>query len=309
MPVQQPTGENAMEARQLTKIYIALLGLVLLGSLGIMPAARAATTLTLTNNVVTDNSGDNYSLSSGIYNAGSFIPTAAPNNTQFGKDREFRMIGSDGLPGGGGEKSLVGARDQPPPGSNSDTIEWMFPNDATLDAITGADTTPGAANDPNGASTGLFTNTFFKGIPWGFHQKNSGGTLSLDLAAGTLSVTWDQLVAQWADVFFPLGDPNPANECNTDGQGCGITLSGQLTNVVTLPDGSTSFDFRLFGEHRFTPHEDTEGGTNPGVGFAGWVAQWELQGSGEIAAVPLPASLWLFGSGLLGLMRIARRHR
>ncbi len=297
-----------MEARQLKQTNTTLLGLVLLSALGTLPVARAATTLTLSNNAVTDSSGSNYSLSPGIYTAGSFTPLAGPNNSQFGTGQEFRMIDSGGQIGGGGEKSLVGARDQLPLGSNADTIEWLFPNDTTLDTITGADSTPGAANDPNGASPGVFTNTNLKGAPWGFHQQNGAGTLSLDLAAGTLSVSWDQLVAQWGGVFFPLGDPNPANECNTDGQGCGFTLSGALTNVVTQPDGSTSFDFLLFGEHRLTPYEDSEGG-NVSVGFAGWVLQWELQGSGNIAAVPLPASLWLFGSGLAGLYVSVRRGR
>jgi hypothetical protein len=31
--------------------------------------------------------------------------------------------------------------------------------------------------------------------------------------------------------------------------------------------------------------------------------------AGDIAAVPVPAAAWLFGSGLLGLVGVARRHR
>jgi hypothetical protein len=27
-----------------------------------------------------------------------------------------------------------------------------------------------------------------------------------------------------------------------------------------------------------------------------------------VAAIPIPAAAWLFGSGLLGLMAVARRH-
>jgi len=106
-----------METRQLKQMNTTLFGLVLLISLGTMSVARAATTLTLSNNAVTDSNGSNYSLSSGVYNAGGFVPVAGSKNSQFGTDREYRMIAPDGQIGGGGEKSLVGARDQPPFGS------------------------------------------------------------------------------------------------------------------------------------------------------------------------------------------------
>jgi len=32
-----------------------------------------------------------------------------------------------------------------------------------------------------------------------------------------------------------------------------------------------------------------------------------LSGEAELAAVPIPAAVWLFGSGLLGLIGVARR--
>ncbi len=38
------------------------------------------------------------------------------------------------------------------------------------------------------------------------------------------------------------------------------------------------------------------------VSFYGWAVQ-----SGDVSAVPVPAAVWLFGSGLLGLVGVARR--
>jgi hypothetical protein len=43
--------------------------------------------------------------------------------------------------------------------------------------------------------------------------------------------------------------------------------------------------------------------------FAGNIADWHVEGIGTIAAVPVPAAVWLFGSGLVGLVGIARRKQ
>jgi len=47
------------------------------------------------------------------------------------------------------------------------------------------------------------------------------------------------------------------------------------------------------------------------AGFAGWTAQWDLHGVMDPihTAVPVPAAVWLFGSGLLGLVGVARRKK
>ena len=60
---------------------------------------------------------------------------------------------------------------------------------------------------------------------------------------------------------------------------------------------------------------------NPITGeyFLSWTSQitgtlsgtsiWELSGTATPSAVPIPAAVWLFGSGLVGLLGVARRKR
>jgi hypothetical protein len=35
---------------------------------------------------------------------------------------------------------------------------------------------------------------------------------------------------------------------------------------------------------------------------------FSLQGTAQLAAVPLPAAVWLFGSGMIGLVSLVRRR-
>jgi len=50
---------------------------------------------------------------------------------------------------------------------------------------------------------------------------------------------------------------------------------------------------------------------DPGGSFHNFAANWRLEGtmSTGASAVPVPAAAWLFGSGLLGLVGVARRQR
>lgn len=46
-----------------------------------------------------------------------------------------------------------------------------------------------------------------------------------------------------------------------------------------------------------------------GGAFDGQIGGWTITGNASASAVPVPAAAWLFGSGLLGLVGIARRRR
>jgi hypothetical protein len=86
----------------------------------------------------------------------------------------------------------------------------------------------------------------------------------------------------------------------------GETIIYELTYVAPI----SAFDFNLFSA--------------PGGGAGSYLSAAHVQsiddpafcgpddpecGSGWIGAVPVPAAVWLFGSGLLGLIGIARRKR
>lgn len=253
-----------------------------------------------------------FSLQGGTYpSGGGFIPNGAgPFVTPFGNNAngdaaEFRMIAPSNFVGGGGQKSVVGRRDDKT-GSNADVFKWVFNPTLTNGGLIGTDPVPPASADgpPTGEPAlagsapvpGIETNAVFFGSPFGFLIPPGGdGQVSVDLVNQTITVTFPKgLDAHWADRFFPLGFPATANECNTDGQGCGIRLSGPIKNVIAngCGAGCTSFDFELLGEYRITPWEDTEGGTATGAGFAAWRPQWDMQGTGQVTglATLLPPS-------------------
>lgn len=105
-------------------------------------------------------------------------------------------------------------------------------------------------------------------------------------------------------------------EQNSSIYGASLDITGFPLNWDTLSfTGSfleSSFSL-LSGSGSTTP--DFSGGINTYFGFAGansisgTLTQYYDNFSLDIAAVPLPPALWLFGSGLIGLIGIARRKK
>lgn len=164
------------------------------------------------------------------------------------------------------------------------------------------------------------------------------GTFQLDLsvldASGAGSIPWNNFidfnatnsVSNWSlsnlrdgGVLFSNGKivdfgidayPDYSNgwSWTSDGGGELLLLSGF---GVTAPGAAPAFTQASSGSFQFCP---STGEFDPGICPGGTVGVMTLGIQAEytapmIQAIPVPAALWLFGSGLLGLTAAARRKK
>lgn len=100
------------------------------------------------------------------------------------------------------------------------------------------------------------------------------------------------------------------------GTGCTGSEMGHLYNVdgITLaaPGLFSNVQSAYWSGTAFAPDTDQVWAFFFESGFQGFNAKnfdlsaWAVQ-SGDVSAIPVPAAVWLFGSGLLGLLGMARR--
>jgi len=116
-------------------------------------------------------------------------------------------------------------------------------------------------------------------------------------------------IALAADMSAVLGgvlDPEDVNGCSTFNVSCVIVTP---YTFITFVDDSAA-DLRVKGfSVEVTPSSTITGGTTEttakrdidfdNISYAVW----------EVSAVPVPAAVWLFGSGLIGLIGVARRKK
>jgi hypothetical protein len=244
------------------------------------------------------------------------------NTSNFLAGREFRMCDPSGALGGGLplQKNPISGGEQ-----------WLFNAAGAMTGVTGTAVTGGLTLGPYGNTStsvlgyidsgavdpssdrfggpGLDQGANFFGNPFGFLAPyigsdavtpNSNGTsgTGADIGVGvgqytatganTFEVHFDVLEAQWSGAHFMLGQ---------DG-GAGVTFYGTLSGT----------EYTMWAEELIDASED-----KASAGFAGWTAEWYYHGTldGFVAppAVPVPAAVWLFGSGLLGLVGVARRKK
>ena len=147
----------------------------------------------------------------------------------------------------------------------------------------------GSTQAASGAHAGAPDGTESPGIdkPWeyfthtGMHWtssptdvlSSSSNTATLDFSGW--NVTWNN------EAQIPLGVPGSVAEitCGTD---CSVGDTYSLYYSIIIPN------------------------TAPGA-FA--LVAYELNLVGNIMAIPIPASIWLFGSGVIGLIGVARRKK
>lgn len=90
--------------------------------------------------------------------------------------------------------------------------------------------------------------------------------------------------------------------CNTQ-TGFGLINTANFSNVKPSFYWSGSAINSIDAWNFFFSH-GTQGGSGKGSSFYTWAVH-----SGDVGAVPVPAAVWLFGSGLIGLIGVARRKK
>ena len=141
------------------------------------------------------------------------------------------------------------------------------------------------AFDSGPIGNNVFTTGFNYGGT-GVFTPNTFGAMSADITGGVLTFSSLDFGGEFGGVQFDLPpDGGPGN----------VTVA----DVTDLGGG----DFGVI----FTWTGTVVGGT-----FDGFPANWRLEGTmstGGVAPVPIPAAAWLFGSGLVGLVGVARRRK
>ncbi len=214
----------------------------------------------------------------------------------FGADMEFRMIDAGCVVAGTGENSIYNA--------TAGQI-WVFDGNAVtggnLTGVTGFPNNPGvsdlsllgSAAPVAGTNPTLNQNALYYGVPLNFlapatttQAGAAYGAASLRYGTGdNFSIHFNVMEAQWAGYWLPLG-----------------LSSGGIDFKCT---GATTGNFTCIAEHLIAPEEDPDSS-----GFLGWVAQWRVVGTlSELHPVPIPAAVWLFGSGLFGMVTVAYRRK
>ncbi len=117
--------------------------------------------------------------------------------------------------------------------------------------------------------------------PWSFFNAignhTQAGTLSVSGANSINMTGWNVF---WNGGNIDMGTGTDAVVTCDDANACGAGSNYVLTYDAVVPSG----------------------------GFAGVAYQLHLEGTvGAASVIPVPAAVWLFGSGLLGLVGVARR--
>ncbi len=125
------------------------------------------------------------------------------------------------------------------------------------------------------------------------------------------------LDAQFESTWFGSKVPTGFTIGNYGGGGVGLSTGGDQVNIFDS-SGSRQADVS-FGaiQNVDGPSFDNAAGINGtlttrsvvGVNGAFLASDGEIGSPGSISAVPLPAAVWLLGSGLLGLMGVGRHRR
>ena len=137
----------------------------------------------------------------------------------------------------------------------------------------------------------------------------------VNTAGGSMDVSWDPTVLTMSDVLTDVvintavwDDPDTSNFSDRGVLSSGL-LSGLRVGTFTLVTGAAPVATLTFTAIGVGSSLVTVG-DGAGLG-GGWSPPIDTYNAGtvNVNAVPVPAAVWLFGSGLLGLVGIARRKK
>lgn len=213
------------------------------------------------------------------------------NTSDFTAGAEFRFCDPSGNLGGG-------------PPSNKDSVSgnevWIFDANGVFAGVSGTALTagvnpayiPGTSADPDGGP-GMDDGAPVKGQLFSFLAPIAGSPAGNAYGTGQLQ----SVTASTFELFFPVLEAQWGGSYMTPGQ-----ASGGVTFYGTYGSGA----FSMWAEELIDPAEDPNG---IGFGNPGWTFQWYYTGTTDLTNVPVPAAIWFFGSGLIGLFGYARRYK
>lgn len=125
-------------------------------------------------------------------------------------------------------------------------------------------------------------------------QLNVGGVSGWRLADTDPAISgYNQTGSEMGDLFYnALG--NTAGSLTNTGPFSNVQSNYYWSATEYAPNTNYAWTFYMYNGSQSAYFKDNS--------FVGWAVQ-----SGDVSAVPVPAAAWLFGSGLLGLVGVARR--
>jgi len=153
------------------------------------------------------------------------------------------------------------------------------------------------------------------GVANGFGFDSAGLDSLNGLIIGTAQPVFPGIDQTWTSAFFGVDGNHSTSSAVTVIDGTTLDFSGW---IMTL-DGTENHAFGAtqnlatynFDGTNFTLDYHWDAATNNGgtpLGSA-MVTEYDLHLAGTVSSVPVPAAVWLFGSGLLGLVGMARRKK
>ena len=218
---------------------------------------------------------------------------------------------------------------------NFDFTGRLVVTDVTGTGIIGPAYTPIAASLEYDTISGIGSsgmsitmNDFYLGAPATFHDITMAHQTGTNLINGTVLVDWNgtlnmALSVQWdatglfnaIDYGLQAGDVLSGTNLYHDNNNSGIYDTGDtyLADIGSVIPYSDSLQLDPFDEQGPAPMAATLNSAGfidgPFIGIKGLldIGSGNSMHVTSVSAVPVPAAVWLFGSGLLGLIGMAKR--